>query len=215
MAPRTAATAAEPISAPTSRTPPSAVTSVLRTTWSTPTATISPALIVSWIARCTRWLSPARTRLVERSARGRRAEARRALVCRDAMSVSLMTKLFQHERKRGRAGDQRPVEWRQRRETEQTSQRRQRHPGELEPQRAADDGGQDRALGRVPAVATRAVGERVQELGARQRRERQRRRTRSRTVAGERQGVHAERRRGQYARVTGDAQQRAPGQHRR
>src|SRR5262245_2044648 len=57
MVPRTVATAAPPISAPTSCTPDSAVTSVLFTRLSTPTATISLLVIAPWTARATAGLA--------------------------------------------------------------------------------------------------------------------------------------------------------------
>src|SRR6185295_10076573 len=57
MVPRTVATAAPPISAPTSCTPDSAVTSVLFTRLSTPTATISLLVIAPWTTRATAGLA--------------------------------------------------------------------------------------------------------------------------------------------------------------
>src|SRR5215470_13173686 len=53
MVPRTMATAAPPISAPTSCTPDSVVTSVLFTRLRTPTATISLLVIAPWTTRAT------------------------------------------------------------------------------------------------------------------------------------------------------------------
>src|SRR5262249_25089727 len=138
MTPRTVATAAPPISAPTSCTPDSAVTSVLFTRFSTPTATISLLVIAPWTARATIGLATAPPSVVVSSRRvafpSLRADGFRAAMGLssgdgargdDARGPVVPSKLVHESGKTGCAADQQPFARGQRGESQRAAQRRQ------------------------------------------------------------------------------------------
>src|SRR5262249_15355643 len=158
MVPRTVATAAPPISAPTSCTPDSTVTSVLFTRLSTPTATISLLVIAPWTARATTGLVGALPSIVVSSRRVALPSVR-ADGCRAAMDLSCggargddargpVSSKFVHEGgNAGGATHQQPFPHGQRSEPQRTAQRRQRHRRDLRGHAGGHDAEQRRARG--------------------------------------------------------------------